>query len=134
MIQYISHQFSDQKMKWPTIEREAFAIIYSLEKLRPIVIGTDITVFTDHKPLKHLFTSEMKNPASSVGNPFPLFNDILALKINTVRQNSTRRNSTVTPKLHTQIAPMLDNMKIVNIFAKTCGNHAKCCQVAARLS
>ena len=62
VIQYISHQFSDQKMKWPTIEREAFAIIYSLEKLRPIVIGTDITVFTDHKPLKHLFTSEMKNP------------------------------------------------------------------------
>ena len=59
---YISHQFSDQKMKWPTIERETFAIIYSLEKLRPIVIGTDITVFTDHKPLKHLFTSEMKNP------------------------------------------------------------------------
>ena len=61
-IQYISHQFSEQKLKWPTIEREAFAIIYSLEKLRPIVIGTDITVYTDHKPLKHLFTSEMKNP------------------------------------------------------------------------
>ena len=53
-IQYISHQFSEQKLKWPTIEREAFAIIYSLEKLRPIVIGTDITVYTDHKPLKHL--------------------------------------------------------------------------------
>ena len=62
MIQYISHQFAEQKMKWPTIEREASAIVYSLEKLRPIVIGTDITVYTDHKPLKHLFTSEMKNP------------------------------------------------------------------------
>ena len=62
VIQYVSHQFSEQKQKWPTIEREAFAIVYSLEKLRPILIGTDVTVFTDHKPLKHLFTSEMKNP------------------------------------------------------------------------
>ena len=62
VIQFISHQFSEQRLKWPTIEREAFAIIYSLEKLRPIIIGTDITVYTDHKPLKHLFTSEMKNP------------------------------------------------------------------------
>ena len=62
VIQYVSHQFPDQKQKWPTIEREAFAIIYSLEKLRPILIGTDVTVYTDHKPLKHLFTSEMKNP------------------------------------------------------------------------
>ena len=62
VIQFISHQFSEQRLKWPTIEREAFAIIYSLDKLRPIIIGTDITVFTDHKPLKHLFTSEMKNP------------------------------------------------------------------------
>ena len=61
VIQYISHQFSDQKQKWPTIEREAFAIVFSLEKLRPIIIGTDITVYTDHKPLKDLFTSEMKN-------------------------------------------------------------------------
>ena len=62
VIQYVSHQFSEQKQKWPTIEREAFAIVYSLEKLQPILIGTDVTVYTDHKPLKHLFTSEMKNP------------------------------------------------------------------------
>ena len=62
VIQYISHQFGDQQLKWPTIEREAFAIVYSLGKLRPIITGTDITVYTDHKPLKHLFTSDMKNP------------------------------------------------------------------------
>lgn len=62
VIQYVSHQFTVAQQKWPTIEREAFAIIYSLQKLRPIVLGTQLTVFTDHKPLKHLFTSEMKNP------------------------------------------------------------------------
>lgn len=49
VIQYISHQFSEQKQKWPTIEREAFAINFSLEKLHPIIIGTDITVYTDHR-------------------------------------------------------------------------------------
>ena len=67
VIQYISHQFGDQQLKWPTIERGAFAIVCSLGKLRPIITGTDITVYTDHKPLKHLFTSDMKKPAYNDG-------------------------------------------------------------------
>ncbi len=38
-----------------------YAIIYSTSKLRHYLLDAEFTVFTDHKPLKHLFTSEMKN-------------------------------------------------------------------------
>ena len=61
VIQYVSHKLSDGQQKWPCIEREAFAIIYAISKLRQYLYGSTFTVYTDHKPLRSLFTSEMKN-------------------------------------------------------------------------
>lgn len=61
-IQFISHQLSEGQQKWPCIEREAYAIVYSVLKLRHLLVGTKFTIFTDHKPLRSLFTAEMKNP------------------------------------------------------------------------
>ena len=52
---------SEGQRKWPTIEREAYAIIFAVNKLRHYLRGSQFTVFTDHKPLRSLFTSEMKN-------------------------------------------------------------------------
>ena len=60
-IQYLSKQLSGGQRKWPTIEREAYAIIYAVSKLRHFLYGSKFTVFCDHKPLRTLFTSEMKN-------------------------------------------------------------------------
>ena len=61
-IYYISHQFSGPQMRWPTIEKEAYAVVFAIEKLRPYVLGCPgITVYTDHKPLTSLFTQMMKN-------------------------------------------------------------------------
>ena len=48
-------------MHYPVIEKECFAIIYCLTKLRQYLLGADVTVYTDHAPLKSLFTAEMKN-------------------------------------------------------------------------
>ena len=61
VIQYISHQLTEGQTKWPCIEREAFAIVYGITKLRHYLLGDRFTVFTDHKPLKSLFSSQMKN-------------------------------------------------------------------------
>ena len=61
VIQYISHQLNEGQTKWPCIEREAYAIVYGITKLRHYLLGARFTVFTDHKPLKSLFTSQMKN-------------------------------------------------------------------------
>lgn len=60
-IQYVSAKFSPGQRKWSTIEKEAYAVIYCLKKLRAYLLGSDFVVFTDHKPLMSLFTKEMVN-------------------------------------------------------------------------
>ena len=61
VIQYISHVLSPTQKKWATIEKEAYAVVYAIEKLRAYLFGADFTVYTDHKPLNSLFTKEMRN-------------------------------------------------------------------------
>ena len=61
VIQYISHKLNPGQQKWPVIEREAYAIIYSINKLMHYLYGAHFTVYCDHKPRQNLFTSEMKN-------------------------------------------------------------------------
>lgn len=61
VIQYVSHQLNDQQKKWAVIEREAYAIIYCLNKLRCYLWGAEFEILTDHKPLRALFLSEMAN-------------------------------------------------------------------------
>ena len=34
VVQYVSHQLSESQQKWSIIEREAYAIVYSISKLR----------------------------------------------------------------------------------------------------
>ena len=60
-IQYLSAQLTTTQRKWATIEKEAFAVIYALKKLRPYLLGADFTVYTDHKPLLSFFVGEVKN-------------------------------------------------------------------------
>ena len=54
-------KLNDVQQKCPIIEREAYAIISAINKLRHYLLGSKFTVYTDHKPLRTLFTSEMKN-------------------------------------------------------------------------
>ena len=61
VIQYVSHQLNATQQRWPIIEKEAYAMVYSIQKLRHYLLGSKFTIMTDHKPLTHLFTSEMKN-------------------------------------------------------------------------
>ena len=61
VIQYVSHQLTPNRLHYPVIQKECFAIVYCLTKLRQYLLGADVTVYTDHKPLKSLFTAEMKN-------------------------------------------------------------------------
>ena len=61
VIQYVSHALSTSQRKYATIKKEAYAVIYCINKLRPYLYGADFVVFTDHKPLKSLFTKEFQN-------------------------------------------------------------------------
>jgi transposase InsO family protein len=60
-IQYVSAQLSPAQRKYATVEKEAYAVIYCLKKLRCYLLGSEFTVYTDHKPLLCLFTKEMVN-------------------------------------------------------------------------
>jgi hypothetical protein len=60
-VQYVSKQFSTAQMKWPTYEREAFAIVHAVDKLRPYLYGHPFEVVTDHKPLQYILEGESKN-------------------------------------------------------------------------
>jgi hypothetical protein len=61
VICYVSHQLGGAQLRWSTIEKEGYAVIYCITKLRPYLYGADFKIFTDHKPLKSLFTARMKN-------------------------------------------------------------------------
>ena len=61
VIQYISHTLSNTQRSWPTIQKEAFVVVYCIQKLRPYLFGAQFRVFTDHKPLLSLFTQAMNN-------------------------------------------------------------------------
>ena len=62
-IYFLSHSLSQTQRRWPIIEKEAFSIIYSLQKLDFFLSDTHIPfiIKTDHKPLKYLFTAKQSN-------------------------------------------------------------------------
>jgi hypothetical protein len=45
VIQYVS------PLRWETIEKEAYAVVYTLKKLHPYLLGSTFCIYTDHKPL-----------------------------------------------------------------------------------
>ena len=54
-IYCVSSMLTACEQKYATTKREGLAIIFALKKLRHIIYGYDITVYSDHKPLEFLF-------------------------------------------------------------------------------
>lgn len=61
VIAYLSHKLSGPQLRWPTIEKEAFAIVYALRKFHCYLWGAKFEIHTDHRPLRSLFKAEIKN-------------------------------------------------------------------------
>lgn len=60
-VYFLSHKLSKSQTNWATVEKECFALVYSLEKLHYWVSCSQIVAYTDHKPLVYLLTSAFKN-------------------------------------------------------------------------
>jgi hypothetical protein len=50
-IYFISHKLSDTQSMWSTIEKEAYAIHYALQKLDHYLYGVKFTIPCDQAPL-----------------------------------------------------------------------------------
>lgn len=59
-IQYVSNPLNGPQLRWSVIEKEAF-VIHALKKWRPYLYSAQFEIIVDHKPLKSLFLSEIKN-------------------------------------------------------------------------
>lgn len=54
VIEYASAQFDDTQKRYPTIEQEATAIIWALNKWQYYLLGGNFTLETDHRPLQFI--------------------------------------------------------------------------------
>ena len=53
-IAFASRSLNKAERNYPTVEAEALGIIYALKQFRPIILGYNIEILTDHKPLIYL--------------------------------------------------------------------------------
>ena len=60
-VAYISRTLSDCEQNYSNIEREALAVAWSCDKLRDYIIGKEIVIETDHKPLLSILKSKDLN-------------------------------------------------------------------------
>ena len=57
-ISYASKSLSKSERNYSTTKREALAVVWGLRQFKYIILGYDIIVLTDHKPLLALFQKE----------------------------------------------------------------------------
>ena len=61
-IYFLSHKLNSTQIKsYSTMEKELYAIHFSLNKLHFYLYNAQFIIRTDHQPLKYLFTAEQKN-------------------------------------------------------------------------
>jgi hypothetical protein len=53
-VAFASLKLSETQSRWATIEREAFAVIWGLQKFRSWIFGSVVYVFSDHNPLSFI--------------------------------------------------------------------------------
>src|SRR5699024_7172566 len=56
VIEFASKHFTPTQQRYSTIEKEATAIIFALRKWRHFLLGQEITIETDHRPLQWLMS------------------------------------------------------------------------------
>ena len=58
VVYYASKTLNEAQRNYTTIEKEPMAVVYSLDKFRAYLAGSNILIFTDHSALKYLLTKQ----------------------------------------------------------------------------
>jgi len=53
-LAFASQKLTDTQMAWATIEREAYAVIWALNRFRDLIFGARVSIFCDHNPLQYI--------------------------------------------------------------------------------
>ena len=61
VVACISKRFSAVEQRWSTTEREAYGIVWAVEKLSHYLMDSRFTIFTDHRSLTYLDRKEFAN-------------------------------------------------------------------------
>jgi hypothetical protein len=60
-ISFASSKLSGAQLSWAAVEKEAYAVIWALQKFRTWIFGSHITIFSDSNPLTFLTSSAPKS-------------------------------------------------------------------------
>ncbi|KAL1568704.1 hypothetical protein AAHA92_00285 [Salvia divinorum] len=62
VIFYASKTLNQAQRNYDTTEKEMLAVVYSFEKFRPYLLGSQVIVFTDHAAIKYLLAKKESKP------------------------------------------------------------------------
>ena len=62
VIYYASKTLDSAQADYTTIEKEFLAVVFALEKFRSYIVGSPVTIFTDHAALKYLLSKQDTKP------------------------------------------------------------------------
>ena len=62
VIYYASKTLDSAQANYTTTEKEFLAVVFALEKFRSYIVGSPVTIFTDHAALKYLLSKKDTKP------------------------------------------------------------------------
>jgi len=62
VIYYVSRTLDEAQQNYTITEKELLAVVYTMEKFRPYLLGSKVIVYIDHSALKHLFKKKDMKP------------------------------------------------------------------------
>ena len=62
VIYYASKTLDSAQSNYTTTEKEFLVVIFALEKLRSYIVGSPVTIFTDHAALKYFLSKQDTKP------------------------------------------------------------------------
>ena len=60
-VAFVSHKLSQQELNWPAVEKEAFAIVWCIDKLKHFLLGSFFTIITDQQGVAYLLDGRPKS-------------------------------------------------------------------------
>ena len=66
IIAYASHGLTDVEIRYSQTEKEGLSIVWAVQHFHPFLIGSHLTLVTDHKPLEIMYVSSQNHQRAVV--------------------------------------------------------------------